>query len=78
MPDALYSDETFAQVDRRFFAGAKTIRLVERALGVVPETQGGGYKGYLNTGPSGIVTSYGMQYSGSHLYNFNASFNNNR
>ena len=77
MPDTLYTEETFAQVDRRFFAGAKTIRLVERALGVVPETQGGGYRGAFNSG-SGIVTSYGMQYQQGHLSNFNASFNNNR
>jgi len=80
MPDKLMTDAIFEQVDRRVYGGSRTIRMIERALGV--QSDGGhlqGRGGYLNSGLGETVrTSYGINQGQAHLQNFNTFFNNNR
>jgi len=80
MPEKMMSDAIFEQVDRRVYGGSRTIRMIERALGVQNESghlQGRG--GYLNSGLGETVrTSYGIGQNQAHTQNFNSFFNNNR
>jgi len=80
MPEKLMTDVIFEQVDRRVYGGSRTIRMIERTLGIQNDS-GHTYNraGTLNTGlGEGIRTSYGQNQGQAHLYNFNAFFNNNR
>lgn len=76
MPERELTEELMEKMDRKFFAGNQTIRMLERALGSSVDNNEIFNKGYQNKNNELINRGH---FNNNYAHNdFNSFFNNNR
>lgn len=73
MPNKELNEQVMEQIDRKFYAGNQTIRMLERALGSIADNNE-----LFNKGTSNEMINRGRFNPNYQHNNFNSFFNNNR